>query len=172
MTTLGFSELREHTTTRTTIISSPVPLAFYFNYGNILSQEVYDPTNPRTAMETLLRCLVVKQKSNVTFVTGTVRGFQRGARDEQRLSGIKIRIDGKERVEPADFVVGERALSHLRDPIKSILITRKMRQGRLNLPTINGFVLRDTRPSLPRFKTSTIRGSATRSLYGRSPNTL
>ncbi|KAG8993377.1 hypothetical protein FRB95_006375 [Tulasnella sp. JGI-2019a] len=91
------------------------PLAFSnFEYGGISCPEVYLPTDTdapkilpvtREAFEILLRRLVVKYKSNVTFLAGIVDGFERDERDEHKLSGVKVRASVGKEVEPADFVI-------------------------------------------------------------------
>ncbi|KAG8984731.1 hypothetical protein FRB93_006353 [Tulasnella sp. JGI-2019a] len=79
---------------------SYAPLSYSYNFGNRLSPQEFSPTDPNTprtipimrpSFETLLRRLVVKSCSNVSFIVGTVNGFKRHEEDNSKISGVTIR---------------------------------------------------------------------------------
>lgn len=84
-----------------------------FGYGAISNKQIWSPHDAkapqtlcvsRDVFETLLRRLVTKYRNNVTYITGTVDGYQA---DGVKLDGVKFRADdGVERFQYADFVVG------------------------------------------------------------------
>lgn len=85
-------------------------------YGNIPSPSLYEAGEPRapqvlpitrSLFEVLLRRLVVKQLSNVEFLSGTVDGLQRSTEGSGKLTGVKVRTQEGEQFEPATLVVGE-----------------------------------------------------------------
>ncbi|KAG9029737.1 hypothetical protein FRB95_004939 [Tulasnella sp. JGI-2019a] len=98
------------------------PMIIKFYQGSILSPEIFerdDPTAPKTlpisreAFETLLRRLVVKYRSNITFITGTVEGYQGAEDGSKTVTGVRVRTAGGEKlVESADFVIDATGPAH------------------------------------------------------------
>ncbi|KAG8993375.1 hypothetical protein FRB93_001988 [Tulasnella sp. JGI-2019a] len=91
-----------------------VPMTVQFFYGSIPSPELYRPDDPnapktlpisRQALETLLRRLVVKYRNNITFLTGTVEGFQRTEDGSNKISGVKVRTAGGVKQEESGIFV-------------------------------------------------------------------
>ncbi|KAG9029738.1 hypothetical protein FRB95_004940 [Tulasnella sp. JGI-2019a] len=90
------------------------PLFMRIHYGNVFSPEVYEADDPRvpqvfpitrSLFEVLLRRLVVKGRSNIIFLNGTVDGLERAADGDSRLTGVHVRTKDGERSEPATLVV-------------------------------------------------------------------
>ncbi|KAG8881395.1 hypothetical protein FRB98_004375 [Tulasnella sp. 332] len=91
------------------------PMSFAnFECGGVKCPEVYRPADSHAPMvvpatretfETLIRRLVMKYKPNVSFLTGTVTGFEREAVSGRKLSGVTVNTSGGEKFEPAAFVV-------------------------------------------------------------------
>ncbi|KAG9029095.1 hypothetical protein FRB95_005744 [Tulasnella sp. JGI-2019a] len=94
---------------------SAAPMTIQWYYGSKFCPELYRPEDPhapetlpisRQAFETLLRRLVVKYRSNVTFLTGTVEGYLRAEDGSNTLSGVKVRsAEGVKQQVYAGFVV-------------------------------------------------------------------
>ncbi|KAG8993909.1 hypothetical protein FRB95_014179 [Tulasnella sp. JGI-2019a] len=90
---------------------SLVPFTFVLSSENKSNPEVFAPGDPNTPlglpimrneMESLLRRLVVKSRTNITFITGTIDGFQRQRGNSPHLSGVTVRDQGEE---AASFVI-------------------------------------------------------------------